>query len=151
MAPPTIPVQKPKIGRIGARGNIAPEAARLESTEQDDLVASTEPVSSSQPRTPRKLGRIGGRRPSATLGDSQISPSKIIQTQQSGLSQVEEQGESNTQNGVTARVGSERPQTPSPDREMPEESQEEKVVRKRRELEREMSQVKTTPKKKRRF
>lgn len=151
MAPPTIPVQKPKIGRIGTRRVNTPEITRAESTEQDRNVVSTEPVSTSQPRTPRKLGRIGGRRPSATQGDSQISPLKNTQTQQSGLSQVEEQEESQMREGDTVRAGSERPRTPTPESGMPEESQEEKVVRKRRELEREMSQVKTTPKKKRRF
>lgn len=151
MAPPAVPVQKPKIGRIGARGINASDNATGETPKQDETVVSTEPISNSQPRTPRKLGRIGGRRPSATQGDSQISPSKNTQTQQSGLSQVEEHEESQLEDGDTIRAGSERPRTPSPETQMVEESQEEKVVRKRRELEREMSQVKTTPKKKRRF
>ena len=109
-----------------------------------------------QSQTPRKLGRIGGRCPSATQEVSQAIPMTGTQTESSGLPRVVEQEESqsqysSTQIGASAKADSERPRTPTPEVAVLEESQEEKVVRKRRELDREMSQVKTTPKKKRRF
>lgn len=159
MDPPAVTARRPRLGKIG--GGIATRRSETPDSQQagqDPVVAvnvSENTVSTSEPRTPRKFGRIGGRRLDATQGSSQLVPSADTQTEQNGASQLVGQGNhtGDTQGlkGDRGREEFERPRTPTPEMALPEESQEEKVIRKRKELEREMSQVKTTPKKKRKF
>lgn len=159
MDSPAVIAKRSRLGRIG--GGTAPRRSETpdpQQSEQDHVAAvsvSENTLPTSQPRTPRKLGRIGGRRPDATQGSSQILPPSDTQTERNEASQLVGQGnhtrDTQEQKGDRGRLESERPRTPTPEMTLPGESQEEKVIRKRKELEREMSQVRTTPKKKRKF
>jgi len=153
---PTVDAPDPlrrRLGRVGRGATPTPALppSRAESEIAPDQRAGPEVVQLSQttqaPRTPRKLGMIGGRRKNSGQAASQNESQGLPAASQNG----EHKGRIGTQTQAIAEHVDEA-RTPSPVRQKtPEEDADEKANRRRRELEREMSKEKTPTKKRRRF